>query len=233
MKPTAAVVVFPASNCDHDAIHALGLLGFAVREVWHREPEIPRVDLVVLPGGFSFGDYLRCGAIARFSPVMAAVAAHAAAGRPTLGICNGFQVLCEAGLLPGALLPNAGLKFACKVAHLRAEERTSAFTRLIPQGKVLAVPIAHHDGRYTADDATLDRLEDRGLVAFRYCAPDGGVTPEANPNGSLRGIAGVLSESRNVLGLMPHPERAVEAALGSTDGRLLFESLLDAAGVAA
>ena len=230
----AAIIVFPGSNCDHDALHALGsVFGIATSSVWHAESTLPAVDLVVLPGGFSYGDYLRSGAIARFAPIMKAVAAHAAGGRPLLGICNGFQVLCEAGLLPGALLPNASLSFLCKDVHLRTENRESAFTCGIPEGKILRVPIAHGDGRYAADEATLDRLEGEGQVAFRYCSPEGRLADEWNFNGSQRSIAGVFNSSRNVLGLMPHPERAVEAVLGSVDGRLVFESLLAAAGRAA
>ena len=235
----AAVVVFPGSNCDHDALHALGsVFGIPTTAIWHGDTILPPVDLVVLPGGFSYGDYLRSGAIARFSPIMQAVASHAAAGRPLLGICNGFQVLCEAGLLPGALLPNASLSFLCRDVFLRTDNRDSGFTCGIPEGKLLRVPIAHGDGRFSADEDTLHRLEGEGQVAFRYASPEGRVVsepaaptdPDWNPNGSQRSIAGVFNASRNVLGLMPHPERAVEAALGSVDGRLVFESLLAAAG---
>lgn len=230
----AAVIVFPGSNCDHDALHALGtVFGLPTTAVWHGDSTLPPVDLVVLPGGFSYGDYLRSGAIARFSPIMKAVAAHAAAGRPLLGICNGFQILCEAGLLPGALLPNASLSFLCRDVYLRTENRESAFTCGIAEGKILRVPIAHGDGRYTADAALLDRLEGEGQVAFRYVSPEGRLDEDWNFNGSMRSIAGVFNASRNVLGMMPHPERAVESALGSVDGRLVFESLLAAAGRAA
>jgi phosphoribosylformylglycinamidine synthase len=234
MAMTAAVVVFPGSNCDHDAIHALrNVFGVKTHEVWHADSQLPPVDLVVLPGGFSYGDYLRSGAIARFASIMKDVARHASSGRPVLGICNGFQILCEAGLLPGVLMPNATLSFVCRRVHLVAENRDSPFTRGIAPGRVLAIPIAHHDGRYTADEETLDRLEGEGLVAFRYATPDGRVTDEANPNGAMRNVAGVLNAGRNVLGLMPHPERAVEALVGGEDGRAIFESLLSGEGRAA
>lgn len=230
----AAVVVFPGSNCDHDALHALGqVFGVSVKPVWHAESQLPPVDLVILPGGFSYGDYLRSGAIARFANVMKAVAEHAKAGRPVMGICNGFQILCEAGLLPGVLANNARRQFACKEVLLRCETRDSMFTHAIPEGKILRIPIAHGDGRYVADDQTLDRLEAEGRIAFRYVDASGRATDEACPNGALRNIAGILNEGRNVLGMMPHPERAVEAALGSADGRLVFESLLAASGRAA
>ena len=230
----AAVVVFPGSNCDHDALHALGsVFGVAVEPAWHGDTRLPPADLVILPGGFSYGDYLRSGAIARFAPIMKAVAEHAKAGRPVMGICNGFQILCEAGLLPGVLATNARRQFACKEVLLRCETRDSMFTHAIPEGRILRVPIAHGDGRYVADEATLDRLEGEGRVAFRYVDDSGRASEEANPNGAMRNIAGVLNEGRNVLGMMPHPERAVEALLGSADGRLVFESLLAAAGRAA
>jgi phosphoribosylformylglycinamidine synthase len=230
----AAVVVFPGSNCDHDALHALGrVLHVPVEEAWHGDSALPKCDLVVLPGGFSYGDYLRCGAIARFSRIMGAVAEHARAGRPVLGICNGFQVLCEAGLLPGALLPNESRHFRCIEVLLRAENRASLFTSAIPDGRLLRMPIAHGDGRYHADAATLDALEEEGRVAFRYVNDAGSATHESNPNGAARNIAGILNERGNVLGMMPHPERAVEKLLGSDDGRLVFESLLAAGGRAA
>ena len=229
----AAVIVFPGSNCDHDALHALGkIFSVPTTAVWHGDTQLPAVDLVVLPGGFSYGDYLRSGAIARFSPIMKAVAEHAAAGRPLLGICNGFQILCEAGLLPGALLPNVSRSFLCKDVYLRTESRESMFTCAVPEGKILRIPIAHGDGRYTADETTLDRLEGEGQVAFRYCDPSGRQGDEWNPNGSQRAIAGILNGGRNVLGLMPHPERAVETLVASADGRLVFESLFVAAGKA-
>ena len=228
-----AVVVFPGTWSDHDCQYVLrDLLGQEAELVWHRETDLSRYDCVVLPGGFSYGDYLRCGAIARFSPVMEAVARHAEAGKPVIGICNGFQVLCEAGLLPGALIRNDSLQFRCQDVHLRVENVTSPFTRLCREGQVLRVPISHGEGNYYADEATLDRLEAEGRVAFRYCTPEGDVTPEANPNGSLRSIAGVLNERGNVLGMMPHPERAGEALLGGSDGLALWKSVIEA-GVAA
>jgi phosphoribosylformylglycinamidine synthase I len=230
----ASVVVFPGSNCDHDALHALGtVFGVKVTPAWHADTQLPPSDLVILPGGFSYGDYLRSGAIARFAPIMKAVAEHAQAGRPTLGICNGFQILCEAGLLPGVLATNARRQFACREVILRCESRESPFTHAIPEGRLLRIPIAHGDGRYVADEATLDRLEGEGRVAFRYVDASGRPSDEACPNGAMRNIAGVLNEGRNVLGMMPHPERAVEPLLGSPDGRLVFESLLSASGRAA
>ena len=225
----AAIVTFPGSNCDYDAYHAVvDQLGEQASYLWHKDRDLGGVDVVILPGGFSYGDYLRCGAIARFSPVMDAVAAHAARGGPVLAICNGFQIACEAGLLPGALLRNASLKYVCEYRHLRVETADSRFTSGYEQGQVIRVPIAHGEGRYHADDATLDRLEGEGLVAFRYVGADGGSDDRSNPNGSLRDIAGILSEGRNVLGMMPHPERAVEPLVGSGDGLALFESIVAA-----
>jgi len=216
----SAVIVFPASNCDRDAKTALTqMTGKAPAMVWHQDSELPDVDLVVLPGGFSYGDYLRCGAMANQSNIMGAIKAHADKGGAVLGICNGFQVLTEAGLLPGALMRNAGLKFLCKPVALTVEETQSSFTRKYNSGQEIHVPIAHGEGNYYADDATLDRLEGEGRVAFRY---------KDNPNGSARNIAGILSEKRNVLGLMPHPERVVDDALGGTDGRAMFQSLIEA-----
>ncbi len=215
----AAVIVFPASNCDRDAKVALeDMTGKTPAMVWHQDSELPDVDLVVIPGGFSYGDYLRCGAMASQSPVMRAVKAHADKGGAVLGICNGFQVLTESHLLPGALMRNAGLKFVCRPVALKVEETQSAFTRGYSKGQTVVFPIAHGEGNYYADDATLDRLEGENRVVFRY---------EANPNGSVRNIAGILSEKRNVLGLMPHPERVVDAATGGTDGRALFKSLIE------
>jgi phosphoribosylformylglycinamidine synthase I len=227
-----AVIVFPGTWSDHDCQYVLrDVLGHEAGLVWHRETDLSRYDCIVLPGGFSYGDYLRTGAIARFSPVMEAVARHADAGRPVIGICNGFQILCEAGLLPGVLMRNESLQFRCQDVHLRVENTTSPFTRLCSMGQVLRVPISHGEGRYHADEATLDALEASGRVAFRYCTPDGDVTPEANPNGSLRNIAGIVNERGNVLGMMPHPERAGEALMGGTDGLVLFRSVIEA-GVA-
>ena len=216
----SAVIVFPASNCDRDAATALEeMTGRKTEMVWHQESALPDVDLVVLPGGFSYGDYLRCGAMANQSAVMKAVKAHAARGGAVLGICNGFQVLTESGLLPGALMRNAGLKFVCKPVTLRVEECQSAFTRKYEKGQSVTFPVAHGEGNYYADDETLNRLEGEGRVMFRY---------QGNPNGSARDIAGILNEKRNVLGLMPHPERVVDPATGGTDGRVLFQSLIEA-----
>ena len=225
-----SVIQFPGSNCDHDCLHVLGtVLKQKASLVWHQQGSLPRgTDCVVVPGGFSYGDYLRCGAIARFAPVMDDVRRHADRGGMVLGICNGFQILTEAGLLPGALLRNRSLKFICDYTHLRVEHARSAFTSLARPGQVLRIPIAHGEGSYFCDAATLERLEGQGQVAFRYCEPDGRVTPDANPNGSLDDIAGVINEQGNVLGMMPHPERASEAALGGEDGRIIFESMLAA-----
>jgi phosphoribosylformylglycinamidine synthase len=225
----AAVVIFPGSNREVDVADAIAAAtGRRPEMVWHGAGALPAADLIVLPGGFSYGDYLRTGAIAAHSPIMRDVAARAAAGVPVLGICNGFQILAEAQLVPGILLPNASLKFVCRDVHLRVESQASLFTRLCPPGSVLRVPVAHHDGNYFADAATLDALEANGQVAFRYCAPDGAVTPDASPNGSARNIAGVFNARRNVLGMMPHPENAIDRRLGSTDGRRIFDALVEA-----
>ena len=222
-----AVVTFPGSNCDYDAFHAVtDTLGEEAAYIWHRETDLGGADVVVLPGGFSYGDYLRAGAIARFSPIMAAVQAHARRGAPVLAVCNGFQIACEAGLLPGALLRNASLSFVAETVRLRVETNDSIFTSGYEPGQVLRIPIAHGEGRYTADPETLDRLEGEGQVAFRYVGQDGTASEAANPNGSMRSIAGIVSEGGNVLGMMPHPERAVDRLLGSEDGLALFESLL-------
>jgi phosphoribosylformylglycinamidine synthase len=223
----AAVIVFPGSNNDRDAQAALRLaMGREPHMIWHGEAELPKLDLIVLPGGFSYGDYLRCGAMAAHSPVMREVKAAAGRGVPVLGICNGFQVLTETGLLPGALLRNASLKYVCRDVHLKVETSQTVFTSGYETGQVVRIPVAHGDGQYFADDETLDRLEGEGRVAFRYCE---GVAPgPANPNGSVRHIAGVFNESRTVLGLMPHPERACEPAHGNTDGRAFFDGLVQA-----
>ena len=213
----AAVVTYPGSNCDRDLARAFELAGFEVAKVWHKDSELPPgTDVVAVPGGFSYGDYLRCGAIAARSPIAGAIRGHAARGGFVAGICNGFQVLTEMGLLPGALLRNAGLKYVCRVVGLRVETAASAFTAGYETGARIAVPIAHHDGNYTADAETLARLEGEGLVAFRYID---------NPNGSADGIAGILSPNRRVLGMMPHPERRCEPAHGGTDGAAFFRSL--------
>jgi phosphoribosylformylglycinamidine synthase subunit PurQ / glutaminase len=216
----SAVIVFPASNCDRDAATALkDMTGKTPAMVWHQDSELPEVDLVVLPGGFAYGDYLRCGAMAAQSQVMKAIKAHAEKGGAVLGICNGFQVLTESGLLPGALMRNAGLKFVCKPVTLSVEETQSAFTRKYEKGQSVSFPVAHGEGNYYADGDTLDRLEGEGRVMFRY---------RDNPNGSARDIAGILNPKRNVLGLMPHPERVVDPTTGGTDGRALFQSLIEA-----
>ncbi len=225
-----AVVVFPGTWSEYDCHHALTqVMGQQADLVWHRESDLSSYHCIVLPGGFSYGDYLRAGAIARFSPVMRAVVHEAEAGKPVIGICNGFQVLCEAHLLPGALMRNDSLQYRCQWVHLRAENTRSAFTAACEPGQVLRVPISHGEGRYFADAATLDQLEASGRVAFRYCNGDGEVTPEANPNGSERDMAGIVNERGNVLGMMPHPERAVEALIGGEDGLLIWRSVLECA----
>ena len=223
------VVVFPGSNCDHDAYHAVRhVLGQDAAFLWHKETSLAGADVVILPGGFSHGDYLRTGAIARFSPVMDAVRAFAEQGGPVLGICNGFQVLLEAGLLPGAMLRNTGLKFRCEHVHVRVEHTDTPFTMTCRPGQVLRLPIAHGEGNYFADPETIRELEERRQVIFRYVTADGDVSAEANPNGSLNNIAGLCNRSRNVVGLMPHPERACELSLGSADGLVLLESVVAA-----
>ena len=226
-----AVIVFPGSNCDRDVQVALRQsMGAEPAMVWHGDSAVPDVDLIVVPGGFSYGDYLRSGAMAAHSPVMKDVVAKAKKGVPVLGICNGFQVLTECGLLPGVLMRNAALKFVCKDVHLKTETADTVFTRGYEKGQVIRVPIAHMDGNYFADEATLDRLEGEGRVAFRYCAEDGGPANGANPNGSARDIAGILNDTRTVLGLMPHPERLADPALGGNDGRAMFDGLVQALG---
>lgn len=221
------VIVFPGSNCDSDCYHALkDVLGQDVRYVWHKEEDISDLDCVVLPGGFSYGDYLRCGAIARFSPVMKSVASFASQGGPVIGICNGFQILTEAGLLPGALIRNRGLKFVCQPQYIRVEHTQSIFTNMCQDGQVLQVPIAHGEGNYVADAEVLKDMEANDQVLFRYCDVDGRCTDEANPNGSMNNIAGIINKEGNVLGMMPHPERVCENILGGTDGRLIFESII-------
>ena len=225
----AAIISFPGSNREQDVYDALARAsGKPPLKVWHRDSELPKVDLLVIPGGFAYGDYLRCGAMAAHSPIMREVKARAEHGTPVLGICNGFQILTEAGLLPGVLLANKTLRFHCKDVHLRVETSQSLFTCRYEAGQVLRVPVAHHDGNYFADPATLDRLEEKGLVAFRYSTPAGELTEEANHNGSARSIAGIFNEGKTVLGLMPHPEDATDPALGSTDGQALFAGLVEA-----
>ena len=221
------VVVFPGSNCDRDCVHVLrAVLGQDVDELWSGEATTAGADVLILPGGFAYGDYLRAGAVAATAPIMPAVRGFAAQGGPVLGICNGFQVLLEAGLLPGAMLRNRALQFRCTMVHLRVESTRTPFTRAFREGQVLRMPIAHGEGNYYAPDALMAALEQTGQIVFRYTDADGRITAEANPNGSLRNVAGVCNAAGNVLGLMPHPERAAEALLGSTDGRLLFESVL-------
>jgi len=222
------IIVFPGSNCDHDAYHAAKhVVGQRGRFVWHKEEDLDGLDVVILPGGFSYGDYLRAGAIARFSPIMTSVQNFASNGGLVIGICNGFQVLCEAGLLPGALIRNNSLRFSCKPVHLLAEQPESPFTNKMTKGQIVTMPIAHGEGNYHASEDVLDQLESEGRIAFRYCTSVGDVTAEANPNGSKRNIAGVLNEQRNVLGMMPHPERQMEEILGGADGRLVFESIIE------
>ena len=220
------VLVFPGSNCDHDTFHVIAEVAEQpVTFLWHDSEDLAGVDAVLVPGGFAYGDYLRTGAIARFSPVMQAVQRFAAGGGLVLGICNGFQILAEAGLLPGALMRNAGQRYICRQLHLRLETASSPFTQGLARGQMLRMPIGHMEGNYFCDAATLERLKREDRIAFRYATAAGEITAEANPNGSLENIAGVLSEGRNVLGMMPHPDRSSEALLGSDDGLLLFQSM--------
>jgi len=229
MSVRFGIIVFPGSNCDHDAYHVVKhVFGQDARFIWHKETSVGDVDMIIVPGGFSYGDYLRSGAIARFSPIMKDVVRFASNGGLVLGICNGFQILCESGLLPGALMRNESLRFVCKNVFLRTENTASPFTSGLQQGAVLRMPVAHGEGNYFASDEVLDRIENEGRVAFRYCDESGQVTDEANPNGSLAGIAGLLNEGGNVLGMMPHPERCSEALLGRADGASLFESVVEA-----
>jgi phosphoribosylformylglycinamidine synthase len=221
------IVTFPGSNCDYDAFQAVtDILGEEATYLWHKDHDLQGSDVIILPGGFSYGDYLRAGAIARFSPIMREVIAHAKAGGPVLGICNGFQIACEAGLLPGALMRNSHLQFASAEIRIRVENSDTMFTNLYEQGDVLRIPIAHGDGRFVAPPAVLEELEGEGRVVFRYTDADGNVSVEANPNGSERNIAGIINEGGNVLGMMPHPERACSPLLGSSDGVRLLESIL-------
>ncbi|MDO8500328.1 MAG: phosphoribosylformylglycinamidine synthase subunit PurQ [Gemmatimonadaceae bacterium] len=221
------VVTFPGSNCDYDAYHAVvDSLGEEAVYIWHKDHDLQGADVIILPGGFSYGDYLRAGAIARFSPVMREVAAHARKGGPVIGICNGFQIACEAGLLPGALLRNASLQFISAMVTLRVENADTMFTAAYARDQLIRLPIAHSDGRYTADASTLDELEGTNRVVFRYVDDSGNPTDTGNPNGSANGIAGIVSSEGNVLGMMPHPERALDTLLGSRDGLPLFESVL-------
>ena len=223
------VVVFPGSNCDHDAFYAISnILKKPVEFIWHQSQDLANCDAIILPGGFAYGDYLRTGAIARFSPVMKSVEQFAKSGGMVLGICNGFQILLEAGLLPGAMMRNSGLRYICRHVFIRVEQTNTPFTNAASQGQILKVPIAHNDGNYNADEATLAALENNGQILFRYTTPDGANDAAGNPNGSLRNIAGICNRERNVAGLMPHPERAVESALDSADGLVIFRSMVEA-----
>ncbi len=227
------VLVFPGSNCDHDTYNVIAELAHQpVTFLWHDSADLQGCDAIVVPGGFAYGDYLRTGAIARFSPVMQSVKSFAGQGGLVLGICNGFQILCESGLLPGALLRNAGLKYICKQVYLRAETTDSPFTHTLKKDEVLKIPIGHMEGNYFCDQETLNTLRAEDRIAFRYSTPEGGVTPEANPNGSLDNIAGILNEGRNVLGMMPHPDRSSESILGSADGWKIFASLTESLAAA-
>lgn len=227
-----SVTVFPGSNCDHDCEYVVrNVMGQPVEMIWHKDTDLKNPDCVVVPGGFSYGDYLRTGAIARFSPVMKSVADFAAKGGLVLGICNGFQILCEAGLLPGALLRNKGLKFICQSLQIRVEETDTPFTNACRKGQVLKIPIAHGEGNYFIDPEGLKRLKANRQIIVRYCDEKGGLTPESNPNGSLESIAGICNEKRNVFGLMPHPDRSGEDLLGSSDGQFIWKSILSSLAV--
>ncbi len=222
------VVIFPGSNCDQDAYFAVrNVLKQPVEYIWHQETDVSGFDCIILPGGFSYGDYLRTGAVAKFSPVMNAVSEHVKKGGRLIGICNGFQILCESGLLPGTLIPNTGLRFICKYVNVRVANYKTDFTNLCSDGQVLSIPIAHHGGNYYADSEMLKQIEDNNQVILRYCDEAGNVTAEANPNGSLNNIAGIVNEKGNVAGMMPHPERAVEKILGSDDGKLILQSIVE------
>ena len=220
------VIVFPGSNCDHDSYHAaITTTGQQATFLWHESHDLENCDAIIVPGGFAYGDYLRTGAIARFAPIMQELGKFAASGGLVIGICNGFQILCEAGLLPGALMRNAGLKYICKQVYLRVENANTPFTNSCSKGEVLQIPVGHMEGNYYCDPQTLASLKKQDRVVFRYCTPDGQVTPEANPNGSLDNLAGICNEGRNVLGMMPHPDRSSEALLGSSDGAKIFKSM--------
>ena len=226
------VIVFPGSNCDMDAHHAVGqALGQEVSYIWHDQTDLGDAECLIIPGGFTYGDYLRTGAIARFSPIMSSVIEFAESGRPVIGICNGFQILCEAGLLPGVLTRNIGLRFVCRFVYVRVENTGSPFTNQCRIGDVLKIPIAHNEGNYYCDPETHARLVDNEQVLLRYSTPDGELSPQANPNGSMDNIAGICNERRNVFGMMPHPERASEEILGSADGRRIFESIIASAAM--
>ncbi|MEX1062890.1 MAG: phosphoribosylformylglycinamidine synthase subunit PurQ [Balneolaceae bacterium] len=228
MSKKIGVIIFPGSNCDHDAYHAMKhVMGADTKFIWHKEHDLSEVDLLVIPGGFSYGDYLRSGAIARFSPIMQAVVRYAEEGRPVMGICNGFQILLESGLLPGAMLHNRKLRFICKNVSVRTENNQTIYTKGLREGDVLTFPVSHGEGNYFIDDDGLKRLQDNRQVIFRYCDGDGELTEESNINGSVDSIAGICNAGGNILGMMPHPERAVESLLGTDDGKKLFETVLD------
>jgi phosphoribosylformylglycinamidine synthase subunit PurQ / glutaminase len=226
------VIIFPGSNCDHDSYHAaITSTGQQAAFLWHESHNLENCDAIIVPGGFAYGDYLRTGAIAKFAPIMQEVSKFAASGGLVIGICNGFQILCEAGLLPGALLRNVGLKYVCKQVHLRVENTDTPFTNSCRQGEVLQIPIGHMEGNYYCDPKTLDELKRQNRIVFRYATPQGEITTEANPNGSLDNIAGICSQSRNVLGMMPHPDRSSELLLGSADGARIFQSMANVASL--
>lgn len=228
MSTTIGVIVFPGSNCDHDAYHAMKhIMNAETKFLWHKDTDLSGIDLLIVPGGFSYGDYLRSGAIARFSPVMNSVVKYANAGNPVLGICNGFQILLEAGLLPGAMLHNEKLRFICKNVHIRVESTRSVFTSGLEKGSVLEIPVSHGEGNYFIEPDGLKELEDQDQIVFRYCNKDGELTRESNINGSVSAIAGITNKNGNVLGMMPHPERAMEQILGMDDGKIFFDSVFN------
>lgn len=233
MSIKSGVIIFPGSNCDHDAYHALNHeMGVESKFLWHKDTDLSGIDLLIVPGGFSYGDYLRSGAIARFSPIMKAVKEFAEQGKPVMGICNGFQILLEASLLPGAMLHNEKLRFVCKHVNIRVENRSTIFTNNLKKGTVLNIPVSHGEGNYFIDNDGLKSLQDNDQILFRYCDANGELTPQSNFNGSTDSIAGIINKQGNVLGMMPHPERAVDPLLGSTDGKVLFETLLNSLQVA-
>lgn len=233
MSKTIGVLVFPGSNCDHDAYHAMKhIMGAETRFIWHKDTDLNGIDLLIIPGGFSYGDYLRSGAIARFSPVMQSVIEYAEKGNPVLGICNGFQILLESGLLPGAMLHNEKLRFVCKNVHIRTESTRSLFTSSLEKGQVLNIPVSHGEGNYFIEEEGLNQLEEYDQIAFRYCDADGNITDDSNFNGSVSSIAGITNRQGNVLGMMPHPERAMETILGNDDGKVFFDSLFNQLQVA-
>lgn len=233
MSTTIGILVFPGSNCDHDAYHAMKhIMGAETRFLWHKDTDLSGIDFLIVPGGFSYGDYLRSGAIARFSPVMQAVSRYAEEGRPLMGICNGFQILLESGLLPGAMLHNEKLKFVCKDVYIRVESNQSLFTGGLTKGEVLKIPVSHGEGNYFIDQDGLSELQNNDQILFRYCDQDGKIAPESNFNGSVDSIAGIINKQGNVLGMMPHPERAMEKILGKEDGLKIFESVFNSLSVA-